>query len=39
MATVTDAFGNVSSYELDRTWHIVLPVRVPARSQTWFVIR
>lgn len=39
VASVTDQFGNTASYELDRTWHIQLPVRIPARSQSWYILR
>lgn len=38
-ARVIDARGREQTYQLDREYRIRLPVSVPARSQTWVIIK
>ncbi len=39
MATFTDENGKSVKYKLDREYNTTIPVSIPARSQTFFVIR
>ena len=38
-ASVSERDGAVTSFKLDREYYIDLPVTVPARQGTWFVVR
>jgi hypothetical protein len=38
-ATITDQSGKVAKYALDREYNVNIPVSIPAKSQTYYLIR
>jgi hypothetical protein len=39
IALIAEQKGNSVKYKLDREYNVVIPVKIPAKSQTYFVIK